>query len=82
MSITHVHKIIYLQLYGSKNYAKPVFDIAFPTGAKLIGLTGVVFLNPEKERRCRSEISRGNVSLAWLSNVLKFTRAKTEMPGT
>ena len=51
------------------------------TGAKLIGLTGVVFLNPEKGRRCRSEISRGNASLA-LSNVLKFMRAKTEMPGT
>ena len=52
------------------------------TGAKLIGWTGVVFLNPEKGRRCRSEISRGNASLGWLSNVLKFTRAKTEMPGT
>ena len=33
---------------------------------------GVVFLNPEKGRRCRSEISRGNASLGWLSNVLNL----------
>ena len=63
-------------------YLSIIFMASFSTGAKLIGLTGVVFLNPEKGRRCRSEISRGNASLGWLSNVLKFTRAKTEMPGT
>ena len=49
------------------------------TGAKFIELTGVVFLNPEKGQSCPSEISRGNASLGWLSNVLKFKRAKTDI---